>query len=159
MGVALEAAIEKRAIDYGYEKLFGPLGMESVIWRTDPQGNVDGGNGIAMTARDAARFGQLFLQKGKWQDEQLIPEQWVEESTAVQNSGPGGRTGEYGYQWWVRPFGRGQYKTFYAFGAYGQFIFVVPQLQLVTVITSNTRSDSYAPIPYFTDYILEAVAE
>jgi len=159
LGAALESAIGMSALDYGYQKLFGPLGMDSVAWMTDRQGVIDGGNGIAMTARDAARFGQLILQKGRWHGEQLLPEEWITESTSVQNEGPGGRTGQYGYQWWVRPFGRGGFDTCYAFGAYGQFIFVVPKLQLVTVITSDTRSDSYAPIPYFTDYVLEAAAE
>ena len=57
-------------------------------------------------------------------------------------------------QWWIRSF-QG-YDTFYAFGAHGQFIFVVPQLELVTVIASHSLSDSYAPRPYFSDYILSA---
>jgi CubicO group peptidase (beta-lactamase class C family) len=156
LAAALEQATGMSEMDYGRRYLFGPLGMESVSWGTDPQGVTDGGNGIKMTARDAARFGQLFLQDGAWQGEQLVPADWVQQSTGVQNPGPGGRTGQYGYQWWIRPFGEENYDTYYAFGAWGQYILIVPQLQLVTVIASHYPSNSYAPLPYFTDYVLAA---
>lgn len=154
MAAALEQAVGTDALQYGKENLFGPLGMDSVQWGTDPQGVIDGGNGISMTARDAARFGQLYLDGGVWNGEQLISTEWLEQSTSVQNAGPGGSTGEYGLSWWVRPFG--DYDTYYAFGAWGQYIFVVPELDLVTVIASAGPQDSYAPRPYFTDYVLEA---
>lgn len=159
LSAALERATGMSALEYGRMYLFEPLGMDSVIWGTDPQGVIDGGNGISMTARDAARFGQLYLDGGVWNGEQIIPAGWLEESTAVQNAGPGGRTGEYGYQWWVRPFGAGNYSAYYAFGAWGQYIFVVPELELVTVIASRYQQDSYAPRPYFTDYVLAAYEE
>lgn len=156
LAAALEEAAGMSALKYGRQFLFGPAGMDSVEWGTDPQGVTDGGNGIRMTARDAARFGQVVLQGGAWQGEQLIPAEWVEQSTAIQNAGPGGRTGQYGYQWWIRPFGAGEYDTFYAFGAWGQYILVVPELSLVTVIASHYPSNSYAPLPFFTDYVLAA---
>lgn len=156
LAAALEQAVGMSEFEYGKAHLFGPLGMESVFWGADPQGVTDGGNGIVLTARDAARFGQLYLEGGAWNGQQIVPAQWVEESTAVQNTGPGGRTGQYGYSWWVRPFGAGEYDTYYAFGAWGQYIFVVPELNLVTVIASHYPENSYAPWPYFTDYILAA---
>ena len=84
----------------------------------------------------------------------MIPAQWAAESTTAQNNGAGDGTGSYGYQWWIRSF-QG-YDTYYAFGAHGQFIFVVPELDLVTVIASNSVEDSYAPRPYFSDYVLSA---
>lgn len=154
MAAALEQAVGSDALTYGKENLFEPLGMESVEWGADPQGVIDGGNGISMTARDAARFGQVYLDGGIWHGEQLISTEWLEQSTSVQNAGPGGSTGEYGLSWWVRPFGG--YDTYYAFGAWGQYIFVVPELDLVTVIASAGPQDSYAPRPYFTDYVLAA---
>ncbi|MBC8576417.1 serine hydrolase domain-containing protein [Yanshouia hominis] len=156
LAAVLEAAVGMSELEYAKINLFDPLGMESVEWRTDPQGITDGGNGILMTARDAARFGQVCLEGGIWHDRQIIPAQWLEDSTRVQNPGPGGRTGEYGYQWWIRPFGSGNHRTFYAFGAWGQYILVVPKLNLVTVIASRGPQNSYAPLPYFTDYVLEA---
>ena len=56
----------------------------------------------------------------------------------------------------MRPFGTKNYPTYYAFGAWGQYIFVVPELSLVTVIACSGPQSSYAPRPYFTDYVLEA---
>ena len=107
-----------------------------------------------MTARDAAKIGQLFLNGGVWNGKQIVPADWVEVSTSVQNNGAGDSTGSYGYQWWVREFGG--YDTYYAFGAWGQYIFVVPELDLVTVIASEGPQNSYASRIYFTDYVLAA---
>ena len=154
LAAALESATGMGELEYARKNLFDALGMDSVVWGTDPQGIADGGNGISMTVRDAARFGQLYLQNGQWNGEQLISAQWVAESTTAQNNGAGDGTGSYGYQWWIRSF-QG-YDTYYAFGAHGQFIFVVPELDLVTVIASNSVEDSYAPRPYFSDYVLSA---
>lgn len=168
LAAALEAATGKPLLEYGKENLFDPLGMETITWGTDPQGIADGGNGVVISARDAARFGQLYLQGGVWKGEQLVPADWVAESTSVQNPGPGGSTGQYGYQWWIRPYGvnafgtyqaphgAAQYDAYHAFGAWGQYIFVVPELELVTVITCVGPHDSYAARPYFTDYVLAA---
>lgn len=168
LAAALEAATGKSTLEYGKENLFDALGMETIDWGTDPQGVADGGNGVIISTRDAARFGQLYLQGGVWKDRQLVPAAWVEESTTVQNPGPGGSTGAYGYQWWIRPYGvnafgtyqaphgAAQYDAYHAFGAWGQYIFVVPELELVTVITCVGPQDSYTPRPYFTDYVLAA---
>ena len=168
LAAAIEAATGKGLLEYGKEALFDRMGMASITWGADPQGIADGGNGVSVTARDAARFGQLFLQGGVWEGEQLVPADWVKESTTAQNNGAGDGTGSYGYQWWVRsftangygtyaaPHGAGKYDCYYAFGAWGQFILVVPELQLVTVIASAGPQNSYAPRPYFTDYILSA---
>ena len=104
LAAALESATGMGELEYARENLFDALGMDSVVWGTDPQGIADGGNGISMTVRDAARFGQLYLQNGQWNGEQLISAQWVAESTAAQNNGAGDGTGSYGYQWWIRSF-------------------------------------------------------
>lgn len=159
LSAVLEQATGMSVLAYGTPNLFEPLGMDSVAWKTDPQGIIDGGNGISMTARDAARFGQLYLEGGSWHDRQLISAEWLKESTSVQNAGPGGSTGQYGYQWWVRSFGAGDYETYYALGAWGQYILVVPELNLVTVIASHYPQNTYAPRPYFIDYVLAAYRE
>lgn len=156
LSAALQQAAGKSLLEYGRENLFEPLGMDSAAWRADPQGVTDGGNGISMTARDAARFGQLYLEDGVWNGRRLIPADWLAQSTAAQNNGAGDGTGGYGYQWWVRSFGDGGYDAYYAFGAWGQYIFVVPELDLVTVIASHYPQNSYAPRPFFTDYVLAA---
>ena len=171
LAAALEAAVGKSLLEYGRENLFAPMGIETLTWGTDPQGVTDGGNGVRISSLDAARFGQLYLQKGSWKGEQLVPESWVEESTTPQNGGYGDSAGSYGYQWWIRPYTQGaygsypppygpaQYDTYMAFGAWGQFIIVVPQLELVTVITSQGPQGGFVPRPYFTDYILAACME
>lgn len=89
LSAALQQAAGKSLLEYGREKLFEPLGMDSVVWRADPQGVTDGGNGISMTARDAARFGQLYLEGGVWNGRRLIPADWLAQSTAAQNNGAG----------------------------------------------------------------------
>ncbi len=156
LSAVLEQATGMSQSEYSRANLFEPLGIESATWGADPQGVTDGGNGVRMTARDAARFGQLYLEGGLWKGRQVIPAEWVAESTSVQNPGPGGSTGQYGYQWWIRSFGAGDYDTYYALGAFGQYILVVPELDLVTVIASRYPQDTYAPRPYFVDYVLAA---
>ena len=152
LAAVLQQATGKTAAEFGQEYLFDPLGMDSVQWRTDPQGITDGGNGVSMTSRDAAKFGQLYLNGGKWGDKQIIPKEWVEMSVETQAAGSPG-TGEYGYSWWLKSFGG--YDAYYAMGHGGQYIFVVPELELVTVITSRSN-DTYAPQYYFNDYIIAA---
>lgn len=168
LSAVLQSATGIAQEEYCRTRLFEPLGIgEEAHWRTDPQGIADGGNGLFMTARDAARLGQLYLDGGAWQGRQLVPAAWVEQSTTAWNNGAGDGTGAYGYQWWIRPFTSGEfgthatpypavsYEAYYAFGHAGQYILVVPKLRLVAVFASSCQS-SYAPRPYFTDYILNA---
>jgi CubicO group peptidase (beta-lactamase class C family) len=156
LSAVLEKATGQSAFDFARAHLFEYLGMDSVNWPADPQGITDGSSSIEMTARDAAKFGQLYLNGGRWQDRQVISREWVEQSTSVQSAGTGGRTGRYGYQWWIRSFGNDNYDTFFAMGGGGHYIFVVPELALVVVMSCYNHGDSYAPWPYFTDYILPA---
>ena len=156
LGAAIERATGSGLMDYAGEKLFEPLGITSAEWGTDPQGIADAGNGLSMTARDAARFGQLMLQGGEWDGEQLVPAGWVSASTSVQNPAYGDGTGSYGYQWWIRQMGG--YDSFFAFGAYGQYIIVLPELDLVTVLAS-APGNSYTARNLMIDYLLPAVAE
>ena len=142
------------ADEFAVKYLFKPLGISSTEWRIDPQGVTDGGNGISMTARDAARFGQLYLDGGSWKGSQIVPKAWVEESTAAHNGGQYDIYGSYGYQWWVKSFGG--YDAYFANGHGGQYIIVVPELELVTVITSRLSQSGHIPQSYFIDYIIGA---
>ena len=163
---ALEAATGMSAQEYARINLFEPLGITNFQWDTDPQGITDGGNGLHLSTRDAARFGLLFLQNGQWQGEQIVPAEWVATSTTIQNGGAGDGTGSYCYQWWRRvyhaggydtytpPYGERGFDVYYALGHGGQFLFVVPEIDLVCAITANTGT--YSPRPYFTDYVLSA---
>ena len=127
--------------EYGKENLFDKLDMDSVECEPDPQGISNGGNGFAMNVYDMLKFGQLFLNNGVWEGEQIIPAQWVEESTSVQFERSSG-TADYGYQWWVRTFGNNNHPAYFAQGHYGEYIFVVPDLELVVAITSYYEGSS-----------------
>ena len=136
LSAIIQQATGRTAYEFGKEYLFDPLDMNSVECTTDPQGISDGGNGFAMNVYDMAKFGQLYLNNGVWNGEQIIPEQWVKDSTSVQFTRSSG-SANYGYQWWVRTFGDNNYPAYFAQGHYGQYIFVVPDLELVVVITSH----------------------
>jgi CubicO group peptidase (beta-lactamase class C family) len=152
LSAILEQAAGESAADFGERYLFGPLGIAVVSWLTDPQGITRGGSSASMTARDAAKLGQLYLDGGNWRGTQIVPEWWVEQSTKYQFAGSPG-TGEYGYAWWLRELAG--YNVYYAMGYAGQYIFVVPELRLVTVITSRLQ-DAYVPQRIFRDYLLPA---
>ena len=141
LAAILQIATGKTAYEYGKEVLFDPLGMDSVQCDTDPQGISDGGNGFSMNVYDMAKFGQLYLNGGTWQGEQIVSPEWVEASTTVQFTRSSG-SADYGYQWWVRTFGQAEYPAFFAQGHFGQYIFVVPQLELIVVFTSHHTGSS-----------------
>jgi CubicO group peptidase (beta-lactamase class C family) len=83
----LSAIVQKvtgqKVIDYLTPRLFNPLGIDGMDWETDPMGINTGGWGLRIKAEDMAKFGQLYLQKGKWNGKQLLPESWVEEATSI----------------------------------------------------------------------------
>ena len=151
-----------RATDFAHARLMEPMGIEKYEYNTDPQGIMDGGSGLSMRARDSAKFGLLLLNKGKWDDEQsgaakqLIPAEWVADATKPHSAGYN-RYGKYGYQFYIKSFG--EYDSFYAAGHGGQYIFVVPELKLVTVINSWSLGNMYTPQTYFQDYVLAAVED
>lgn len=121
--------------------LFTPLGVQETGWRRSPDGRATGGGGMLLRPRDAAKFGSLFLNAGRWNGAPVVPESWVEESKIeVQRLGANG----YGLLWWKRRmFVPGSDQTgFFAWGNGGNFIFVIPAHRLLAVFTgSNYNSD------------------
>jgi len=123
-------------IDFANEYLFDSLGIQEVSWGTDDSGLAYGGFSLYLTSREMAKFGQLFLQEGMWNDEEIISKEWVRESTLdhmpddvhfVYSVKP---SGGYGYLWWT-------YDGFYtASGLHGQRIIVNPISEYVVVFTS-----------------------
>lgn len=122
--------------EFGKRYLFDPMEMNSASVSADAQGISDGGNGVSMNIYDMAKFGMLYLNGGEWQGSQLVSQDWVTQSTTVQFERDSG-SADYGYQWWVRTFGDHDYPAYFAQGYAGQYIFVVPDLQLVIAMTSN----------------------
>lgn len=121
---------------FAQEHLAGPLGFRLAAWTRDPQGIYFGGNEMAMTPRQLLEFGDLYLNGGRTRDGvQVLPENWVRASFVARTLSPRERGRFYGYGWWIRDMAG--YATFYAWGYGGQFVFVVPDLDLVVVTTSD----------------------
>lgn len=139
----LSRASGQTALAFGNHNLFAPLGIGNFRWDVDPRGNYVGGFHMYFTSRDLAKFGYLALRKGYWNDRQLVSRAWIEDSTAVHVLDASPTTiGDYGYHWWVRP--QWGYAVFMAAGYGGQYIFVVPGLDLIMVSTTDTTSDDVA---------------
>ncbi len=125
-------------LDYLKPRLFELLGISRIEWESCPLGINKGGNGIKCTIEDLAKFGLLYLQKGIWKNERILPEGWVELSTANHINNSNSRTmldglHGYGYQFW-----RTRKNSYCAFGMGGQFIVVIPDKDAVFVSTANT---------------------
>jgi CubicO group peptidase (beta-lactamase class C family) len=128
VGVAFPTPAEERA----YERA-------KVAWPTDPQGYHSGFGGLKLPARDLAKLGYLYLHGGRWDGVQVVPAGYVGASTQRQSHPPpGGRFDGYGYQWWVTS--EHGHPSFVAVGYGGQFIQVIPDLDLVVVITSDAEN-------------------
>ena len=112
-----------------------PMGISVPRWTTDPQGVYFGGNEMSMTPRDMLAIGEMYLNCGRVGTRQIVSEEWVHTSIMPHATRTRRPERAYGYGWWVRDlYG---YDAFYAWGYGGQFIYVVPDLRLVTVMTSS----------------------
>jgi hypothetical protein len=142
LGMILTKATGRTITDYMQEKLWQPLGAESdAYWIVDNSGMEFALGGLNVTARDYARVGQLFLDSGRWQGNQIVPEAWVRASVTpdAPHLMPGDRTNAlrkdgYGYQWWIP---EGAEDEFNAQGIYSQFIYVDPDKDMVIVKLSS----------------------
>ena len=112
-------------------ELFGRLAIDDVEWQRMPQGDPSAGGGLRLRPRDAAKIGQLVLNKGAWNGSQVVSAPWVSQSITAQNEGPASYL--YGYQWWIgRSFANGRVVGWAgAFGWGGQRLIVIPELGMV----------------------------
>jgi CubicO group peptidase (beta-lactamase class C family) len=144
-----------RMIDYLQPRLFAPLGIADPRWETSPQGIDVGGWGLSITTADIAAFGQLYLQRGMWQDSRILPEAWVESATAPQvDNGPAYNPdwGQgYGYQFW-----RCRHDAYRGDGAFGQYCVVMPDQDAVLAITSGL-DDMQPPLDLVWQHLLPAM--
>jgi CubicO group peptidase (beta-lactamase class C family) len=155
LSAILVEATGRSVLDYARDKLFDPLGINtepaaeplaveenlpvyeaaSFAWPVDPQGLHLGDAFLKISAPDMAKIGQLMLDDGSWDEKQIVPTQWVTESTRAQVSTGGYGVGgdDYGYHWWVTT--ADGHHAFVAAGFGGQLIEVVPDLDLVVVVS------------------------
>jgi len=140
ISVVLEEASGMSAQEFSYEYLFKPLEIEPRPWLSDNRGYNYGGVGLFVSPRDMIKLGRLYLEKGKYKGEDVIPAEWISTSTQnhiyTNNAVPYGPN--YGYFWWVTEVQ--SHNAYFANGYGGQFIFNVPDLNLVVVATCNWRN-------------------
>lgn len=125
--------------EYLQSRLFDPLHIKNFIWDIDPEGNNSGGWGIRLATEDIAKFGQFYLQKGMWENKQLLSREWIEAATSFQVSSADyseeldSQQG-YGYQFWMCRNG-----AYRGLGKFGQICMVLPQQNAVIAITAGTH--------------------
>jgi CubicO group peptidase (beta-lactamase class C family) len=161
----LSAIVQKvtgeKVIDFLRPRLFQPLSIEGIDWEVDPRGINTGGWGLRLKTEDMAKFGQLFLQKGKWNGNQVLSAKWIEEATTkkIDQNPTAPQTKRdssdwlqgYCYQMW-----RCRHNAFRADGAYGQYIIILPDQDAVIAITAET-SNMQNEINLIWDYLLPAI--
>ncbi|MEM1247770.1 MAG: serine hydrolase [Acidobacteriota bacterium] len=135
LSAILTQATGQSTLSYARQKLGRTLGLQVAPWTRDPQGIYFGGNEMGLSPRDLFKFGELYRNGGRHEDQQVLPEEWIRESwrrrTTSDWSGH-----DYGLGWWMRTSGR--YDVFFAWGYGGQYVFIVPDLELTVVTTSES---------------------
>ncbi|WP_276391775.1 serine hydrolase domain-containing protein [Eudoraea chungangensis] len=135
----------QRIDKYAEQKLFGPLGITEYYWKITPEGEVDTEGGLYLKAEDLAKLGALFLNKGKWENQQIVSETWVKASTTpvVSDVNPKNENQVgYGYQWWVPYHTNGEAQIFAGNGFGGQYLMVAPEYDLIVVFNGWNINES-----------------
>ena len=144
----------KSAADYAKIKLFAPLGIKNYEWSSDRQQINHGGLGLSLKPRDMAKFGYLYLNKGKWENTQIIPEDWVSTSTSIHSDTYW--AGDYGYHWWIK-----NDDCFASHGAFGQNIYIYPEKNIVIVYTAGlpVETADSTLLQLTSDFIIPAIKQ
>lgn len=168
LSAILSQATGKNAREFANEHLFGPIGMRIIPpydmeafgyddlfgrkvrgWVTDPAGHSAGGWGLTLTPRDMARFGLLYLNRGVWEGKRIVPEWWIEESTAA-------NANHYGYLWWLLE-GNGV-SAFAAMGDGGNTICCIPGKGIVVAVVSEMMAGAADRWALIQEHIIPALA-
>ena len=164
LSAIVQAVTGQKILDYLQPRLFGPLGIRGETWETCPRDINVGGWGLSIQTEGLAKFGQLYLQKGSWHGQQLLPAQWVDEATTFKIQQPlpakPGRPNDqndwlqgYCYQFW-----RCRHNAFRGDGAFGQFMIVMPEQDAVVAITAEA-SDMQGELNLVWKHLLPAMKE
>src|SRR5687767_14606332 len=137
LSAILSKVTGRSANDYAREKLFGPLGIDDVLWQADPQGVSLGGWGLRLQPRDMAKIGYLWLRGGLWEGRQILPAAWIEgvRKADIDMRESWASDLRYGRQFWTMPLR----DAFMAVGKHRQLIVVMPKLDIVAVMTGSQR--------------------
>lgn len=136
LSAILTAASGMDSKQFAQEYLSEPLGFSMSYWSQDPQGIYFGGNDMEMTPRQMLRFGQLYLNDGSYRGQQIVSADWVSRSHLPHARSPRGQGRYYGYGWWLRDLANRQLPVAWGYG--GQLIFVIKELDMVVVATSDS---------------------
>lgn len=160
LGGMIKNSSDLYADKFAEQYLFSPMGISDYRWHRHPDGTVNTQGGLSLRPRDMAKIGHMFLKGGRWQGKQIVSRTWIDESTKAHIPAYFGL--KYGYQWH-----RGQttvngqvFETFFAWGRGGQFIFVLPEFDLVAVFTSRPYDNAYGvffPLGIVPNYIIPAM--
>jgi len=162
MGEVLRRATAMPLDQFANQQLFAPLGITNFAWQQYPHGPVHIVGDIFLRPRDMAKFGQLLLNAGAWNGQQVVPAQWLSQATAefisVAHTGYKGYQG-YGFHWWRKSFrinGRDML-AICADGLAGQSIMVFPDYRLVVVVTSGNYDQAEREHDLVANHVLPAV--
>lgn len=146
LGALVEDAAGVPFPEFARRSLFEPLGITQVEWEKADGGRTDTGGHLHIRPRDVVKIGQLVLDGGKWQGQQLVPEAWIRESTASERTLGDSK---YGYLWWLNTFGISgtPVEAWFARGNGGQYIFVFPSLELVATFTGSFYDEPESDLP------------
>lgn len=159
LGIAMDSVVAKPLELFIDENLFQKLGISNYVMFTDLKGNPYFGGGMYLTSRDMLKFGELYLNEGKWKSNRILSKEWIKESfqdyRALENTKD--KNG-YGYLWWHNTYqvkGK-KVESIEARGAGGQYIFVIPDLKTVVVVTSGNyrNGKTQQPEKIFEEFIL-----
>jgi len=148
--------------EYAVKHLFEPLGIKNHFWKRSPYGLVDSEGGVYLEKSDVAKLFYLFLKNGKWDGQQIISTDWVQQS--VSPSSKFGPNSGYGYKWWLGSYGnKATEVTWGGNGFGGQFPIIIPEYDLVVVFNAwnvfpSAQSRNYNP-NFLTQKVLNAVVE
>lgn len=151
---------------FAQSRLFAPLGFRGTSWFRNQEGHPHLGGGLQLRSIDMLGFGQLYLQRGSWNGDQVVPRAWVDSSfvqrvTFSPPQGPNGVITGYGYLWWILaadPAGNGDRPIHAAMGYRGQYVFIVPEHEMVVAVTGwMPENMSTRPIAFLYSDILPAV--
>jgi CubicO group peptidase (beta-lactamase class C family) len=154
LSAILQATTGLSSAEYARRHLFEPIGIERFRWGSDTNGIVIGGFGLELAPPDLAKLGQLMLNRGLWQGRRIVSEDWIAASTSARYH-TYDHIGSYGYHWWVLPQDEESDRpaVYFAMGYGGQYLFIVPRLELVVVFASTLYKRTFFPYRLFKKWL------
>ncbi len=137
LSAILQSLTGQTLVEYLQPRLFEPLGIETPVWESNRRGINLGGTGLRIRTGDLAKFGQLYLQRGVWNGQRIVPEEWIEDATRAHIDNGDNPESDwnqgYGFQFW-----RCRHNAYRGDGAFGQFCVVLSEQNTVLAMTSGT---------------------